>query len=165
MWHLGLVLIFILYSQDQKEVLAQIHPQVHGWANSIFISMWPAKNQSRRLPMPDYVISDNPCQARLPTALSRGRTARLSPTSQSSSSRWLHVNALGCQGRNKIHSQKDCRRCHSDGHLSGTGGRHCDRGSWLLMEKKNKSHATVQSKHLSQCPLKWTELNRIWLFS
>lgn len=41
--------------------------------------MWPAKNQSRRLPMPDYVISDNPCQARLPTASSRGRTARLSP--------------------------------------------------------------------------------------
>lgn len=28
----GLVLIFILYSQDQKERLAQVHPQVHGWA-------------------------------------------------------------------------------------------------------------------------------------
>lgn len=96
------------------------------WA--IFFSMWPAKNQSRRLPMPGYVISDNPCQTRSPTTSGREHRVRPSPPQI----QFIPVTTCECPGMPRRKPKPTSRKTIEDVTVivtSQTGGRHCDQGS------------------------------------
>lgn len=128
-----------------------------GWAKPIPSPCGLLKNQSRMPPIPGYVISDNPCQARLPTASARVHTARLS-TTWSNSSQWLHEKALECQEWKQTHLQEDCVEDVTVTVTPSETGGHC---TWGLLTAwwRWKTRPKPQCKASISSSVRWHEQN------